>query len=171
MNCRCVCRPLIPTVTEEETEAGIEEILQEVEENGIMPLTRKMESGMERRTENQGEFAHLQIPMQERYVDRLCKKHDLDISGITIKIQRDPAWLNTAFAGMADPKNIGRIDLLPNAFIDEEQLIRTVIHEGAHVKQYKKYGSRYVQENRRRMEMVAERYENLFYNIVRRRKK
>ena len=92
---------------------------------------------MERRTENQGVFAHLQVPMQERYVDRLCKDYGLDISGLTIKIQRDPAWLTTAFAGTADPKDIGRIDLLPNAFLDEEQLIRTIIHEGAHVKQYK----------------------------------
>lgn len=31
-----VCRPLIPTLTEEETEADIEEILQKVERNGIM---------------------------------------------------------------------------------------------------------------------------------------
>ena len=35
VNCRCVCRPLIPTLTEEETEQGIEEILQEVGDSAI----------------------------------------------------------------------------------------------------------------------------------------
>ena len=32
VNCRCVCRPLIPTLSEEETEAGIEEIFEELGE-------------------------------------------------------------------------------------------------------------------------------------------
>ena len=36
VNCYCVCRPLVPTLSEEETEQGIEEILKEVEGNGIM---------------------------------------------------------------------------------------------------------------------------------------
>ena len=180
VNCHCVCRPVVPAFGQEDRG---EQIFGEVEgenllsqgtngkKDDIIALTRTVESSMERRTENQGEFAHLQVPMQERYVDRLCNGYGLDISDLTIKIQRDPAWLSTAFAGMADPKNIGRIDLLPNAFIDEEQLIRTIIHEGAHVKQYKKYGARYVQNNRRRMETVAERYEDLFYNIVKRRRR
>jgi hypothetical protein len=32
VNCYCVCRPVIPQLSEEETEQGIEEILQEVGE-------------------------------------------------------------------------------------------------------------------------------------------
>ena len=39
--------------------------------------------------------------------------------------------------GLTDYNDIGRIDLFPNAFSDEEQLIRTVIHEECHVKQLK----------------------------------
>ena len=39
MNCRCVCRLLIPTLTEEETEAGIEEILKEVGDSAIQDYT------------------------------------------------------------------------------------------------------------------------------------
>ena len=35
VNCRCVCRPLIPMLSEEETEAGIEEILKEVGDSAI----------------------------------------------------------------------------------------------------------------------------------------
>lgn len=38
---------------------------------------------------------------------------------------------------MTDYKNIGRIDLLPNAFLNEEQLVRTLIHEKCHVMQLK----------------------------------
>jgi len=57
----------------------------------------------------------------------------------------------------------------PRAFENEEELIRTVIHERLHVKQLLKYGKEYVQENRAYMERVAERGEDFFYRIVRRR--
>ncbi len=59
------------------------------------------------------------------------------------------------FAKIAAPEDIGRIDLLPKAFVDEEQLLRTVIHEGCHVKQFKKYGSSYVQENQMLIKKIA----------------
>ena len=42
VNCYCVCRPLIPQLSEEETEAGIEEILQEV--GDPLPETPKAET-------------------------------------------------------------------------------------------------------------------------------
>lgn len=41
---------------------------------------------------------------------------------------------------MTDYFNVGRIDLTPHAFANEEELLRTIIHEGCHVKQLKKYG-------------------------------
>ena len=66
-------------------------------------------------------------------------------------------------------ENVGRIDLTPRAFENEEELIRTVIHERLHVKQLLKYGKEYVQENRPYMEKVAERGEEFFYRIVKRR--
>ena len=80
-----------------------------------------------------------------------------------------PQPLRFPIAGSAAPEDIGRIDLLPIAFINEEELLRTVIHEGCHVKQFKKYGATYVQENRILMERVAKRYENFFLRIVKRR--
>ena len=104
--------------------------------------------------------------MQKRAVEQICRKYGVDIAGLTIKIQRSEELLRYPYAGSAAPEDVGRIDLLPRAFANEEQLLRTVIHEGCHVKQFKKYGSIYVQENRIPMERVAERYEDFFLKIV-----
>lgn len=119
---------------------------------------------------NNGAFSHLKIPMQLRAVKQLCHKYGVDISGLKIKIQRDEDWLRSFYVGAADPRDVGRVDLFPKAFVNEEQLLRTVIHEGCHVKQFKKYGSVYVQENRATMEKIAYRYEDFFYRIVARRR-
>ena len=118
---------------------------------------------------NNGAFSHLKIPMQLRAVKQLCRKYGIDISGLQIKIQRTEELLRLALADSAAPEDIGRIDLFPNAFADEEQLLRTVIHEGCHVKQFRKYGSAYVQENVIFMERVASRYEEFYLRIVRRK--
>ena len=118
---------------------------------------------------NRGVFAHLEVPMQKRAVVQICRKYGVDISRLKIKIQRDEELLKFFIAGSAAPEDIGRIDLLPLAFTNEEKILRTVIHEGCHVKQFKKYGSTYVQENRILMERVAKRYENFFLKIVQRR--
>ena len=100
---------------------------------------------------------------------QICKRYGVDISEIRIKIQRDEEMLCFLIAGSAAPEDIGRIDLFPNAFANEEEILRTVIHEGCHVKQFKKYGSIYVQENRLLMERIAKRYEDFFLRIVKRR--
>ena len=126
-------------------------------------------AGMERRTSNVGAFAHLEIPLQKRAVTSICRKYGVDISFLKIKIQRDEELLKLPFAGIAAPEDIGRIDLLPKAFVDEEQLLRTVIHEGCHVKQFKKYGSSYVQENQMLMEKIAYRYEDFFFKMIKKR--
>ena len=107
--------------------------------------------------------------MQKRAVVQICREYGVDISGLKIKIQRDEELLKFFIAGSAAPEDIGRIDLLPIAFTNEEEMLRTVIHESCHVKQFKKYGSAYVQENRILMERVAKRYENFFLKIVQRR--
>lgn len=186
VNCHCVCRPVIPGVGEGEKPDMVEpekegagqkieqwfENLQGTNErkDDIIPLARKMESGMERRTENQGVFAHLEIPMQMKSVKQICRDYGVSLAGLDIHIQRDPHLLDFDFAGLAAPERIGRIDLLPNAFQNVEQLLRTVIHEGAHVRQFRKYGKKYVMDEHILMEKVARRYENFFYGIVRRRR-
>ena len=126
---------------------------------------------MERKKSNIGNFANLEIPMQKRAVKRICNEYGLDISELTIKIARDENLIKLAFAGSADYDNIGRIDLFPNAFIDKEQLVRTIIHEKAHVKQLKKYGKQFAETHIDIMEKTAERFEDLFYNLLSQRRR
>ena len=127
--------------------------------------------GLQRRTANQGIFSHLKIPMQKKAVVQICRKYDVDITGLRIKIQRGEEWLSAKYQymGMTDYYDVGRIDLTPHAFANEEQLIRTIIHEGCHVKQLRKYGREYAQENIVQMEKTAERYEKFYWRIARQR--
>ena len=110
--------------------------------------------------------AFLEVPMQKKAVKQICQKYGVDISFLRIKIQRDENLLRFGIAGVAAPEDVGRIDLLPSAFVNEEQLLRTVLHEGCHVKQFKKYGSLYVQENQLIMEKIVYRYEDFFLKII-----
>ena len=74
--------------------------------------------------------------------------------------------------GCTDYDNIGRIDLFPNAFIDEEQLMRTLVHEKCHVQQLKEYGKKYVlQENLNEMEKEAYSFEKEWYELNKKVKK
>lgn len=106
---------------------------------------------------------------KKRTVDRIAKKYGITISDLQIKIQRDEEHLRRPMMGCADYDNIGRIDLFPNSFKNEEALIRTLIHERCHVLQLRKYGKKYTQEHINKMEEVAYKFEDFWYNIVRKR--
>lgn len=134
-------------------------------ENDIMELQRKAE----RKTANTGSFAELQIPLQKREVLRLAKQYGVDMRGITVKIQRSEKLLALPLTGSTDYKNIGRIDLFPRAFENEEQLMRTLIHEKCHVKQPKKHGAAYAQKNLDQMERQAYRFESFWYQKLRKK--
>ena len=124
-----------------------------------------------RRNYNLGSFSQLEMPMQKRVVLQIARKYNFDVSGLTFKIQRNEKLLALPIVGDADPKNIGRIDLLPKAFANEKELIQTMLHESAHVRQFKKYGSEYTQNNRQYMEQIAYRYEKFWYKILAKRRK
>ncbi len=64
--------------------------------------------------------------MQKRNVLSVCKKYGIDTKGITFKIQRSEDLLEFYAYGSTDYDNIGRIDLFPRAFTNEEQLLRTI---------------------------------------------
>ena len=134
-------------------------------ENDIMELQRKAE----RKTANTGSFAELQIPLQKREVLRLAKQYGVDMCGITVKIQRSEKLLALPLTGSTDYKNIGRIDLFPRAFENEEQLMRTLSHEKCHVKQLKKHGAAYAQKNLDQMERQAYRFESFWYQKLRKK--
>lgn len=139
--------------------------VENAEENAIMELQRKAE----RKTANTGSFAELQIPLQKREVLRLAKQYGVDMRGITVKIQRSEKLLALPLTGSTDYKNIGRIDLFPRAFENEEQLMRTLIHEKCHVKQLKKHGAAYAQKNLNQMEWQAYRFESFWYQKLRKK--
>ena len=130
---------------------------------------KNLNGDIHRKNVNIGVFSHLKVTMQIRTVKRLCNKYFLKLEGITIKIQRNAELLSLPITGIADYNDIGRIDLTPNAFINEEELIKTILHESSHVKQLRKYGKNYVQENLLYMEQVAYRYEQFYYGLLKRR--
>ena len=133
--------------------------------SGGMELNREVK----RRESNIGAFKNLEIPMQKRSVLSVARKYNISTEGLTFKIQRSEKLLALPFYGSTDYDHIGRIDLFPNAFINEEQLVRTIIHEKCHIKQLNKYGKAYAIENLDLMEKQAERFENLYYSILRKR--
>ena len=122
-----------------------------------------------RRAQNVGAFEKLQVPMQKRAVERLAKKYSVKIDDLSIRIQREEAMLDMPYLGATDYNNIGRIDLFPNAFTDEETLLRTIIHERCHVLQLRKYGEKYTQKHINEMEDMAYKFEDFWYNVVRKR--
>lgn len=132
--------------------------------NGPVPKPKRKEV-------NSGKFSDLAIPMQKRYVGRVAARYGVKIKDLTIKIQRDESLKQLLFCGSTDYDNVGRIDLFPNAFQDEETLVKTIIHERCHVLQLKKYGKKYTQNNLARMEEEAYKFEKFWYNIVRKRVK
>ena len=89
------------------------------------------------------------------YGTDLADRYGIDLSDVKLKIQRDEDWLRSPVTGRTDQKTIGRIDLMPNAFRDEETLIRTLVHEKVHVKQLQRYGADYVSEHLDAMETEA----------------
>lgn len=138
----------------------------------LLTDTRKdgiIKESMNRRNKNIGEFSELKIPMQKKAILNVCKKYNVETSSLRFKIQRDEKMLSMPFYGSTDYDDIGRIDLFPNAFTDEEQLIRTIIHEKCHVKQLKKHGKKYAQEHLQEMEKQAYRLESLYYHILKKR--
>lgn len=119
-----------------------------------------------RRDSNTGVFKNLKIPMQKRKVLQIAKRYDIDMRGITLKIQRSEKLLSLNIVGSTDYHSIGRIDLFPNAFIDEETLVRTLIHELEHVKQLRKYGKKYTQDHLFEMETEAYLAEDVFLSKI-----
>lgn len=129
-------------------------------ENSGIILARNLN----RKSSNIGAFSNLSVTMQKKEVKRICEKYGLNVKGLTFKIQRSEHLLNSSYYGSADYDNIGRIDLFPNAFQNEEELIKTVIHERCHVEQLKRYGKKYCLDHLADMEAEARQIEEETFN-------
>ena len=141
--------------------------LKTEEDSGTIILKR----AIGRKEKNTGVFQNLQIPMQKREVLAIARKYAVNMTGITIKIQRSESLLALPITGDADTADIGRIDLFPNAFADEETLVRTLLHEKTHVAQLKKYGKQTVQNRLAYMERQAYRLESIAYHVLKKKVK
>lgn len=122
---------------------------------------------LERRKKNTPDFSGFKVLMKMKSVKEICRKYDLKTHEISYKIQLDKGSIRGGYYGSSDPRYIGRVDLFPNAFRDEDELLKTIIHENCHVLQFKKYGSIYVQHHMDRMEVVARRFESFFFYVKR----
>ncbi len=170
--CRSGYEVVIP---EDWIEKKLEEISKQNIDKGVDSPDKEGYNGLNRhlnrKDRNIGVFKNLEIPMQKRQVKKIANKYGIDLKGITIKIQRSEGLLKTTFAGSTDYLNVGRIDLFPNAFMNEEQLIRTLVHEKVHVEQLKKYGFAYTQKHLSEMEVEAYRIESEFIKNIKRKGK
>lgn len=122
-----------------------------------------------RKETNAGKYKDLEVPMQKRYIEKNASKYGLNLQDMSIKIQRDEGLIGLPLCGSTDYDSIGRIDLFPSAFKDEETLVKTIIHERCHVLQLRKHGKDYCQNHIDKMEKEAYRFEDFWYNVVRKR--
>lgn len=147
------------------------EQMERVYQDGLGRVTSGPAAKPKRKEANTGGLKNLKIPVQKRYVTKIASKYGVNISDLNIHIQHKEEFVKLFYCGSTDYKSIGRIDLFPNAFRDEETLIRTIIHERCHVLQLKKYGEEFTQLHLDKMEEEAYKFEEFWYNIVRRRVK
>lgn len=146
--------------------------------NKVNAFNRSMEAGKEteaslglyRRTANLGDFSHLEVPMQLREVKRLAEQAGIGLNGVKVKIIRDAEMIRLPHAGWANP-NGKEIQLYPNAFINEEQLVKTLAHERTHLFQVKIYGEAKDIPMLDKFEEGAYGIENVFWNYFNRRDK
>ncbi|MEK3789131.1 RHS repeat-associated core domain-containing protein [Paenibacillus sp. FSL K6-1230] len=123
-----------------------------------------------RRTANVGEFNHLKVPMQMREVKRLAEQAGVGLDGVKIKIVRDTEMLRLPQAGWANP-NGKEIQLYPNAFINEMELVKTLAHERTHIFQVRIYGEANDIPTLNKFEEGAYGIEDTFWDYFNRRGK
>lgn len=92
--------------------------------------------GLYRRGTNPEPFSML-LPMQLRTVKRYARQAEIGLSGIKIKIVREPYYIGKNTYGLAKGRTIW---LFPDAFKSEKDLVKTLGHERTHIYQYSIFG-------------------------------
>ena len=121
---------------------------------------------MFRREKNIGAFSELEVPMQLREVKRIAKDAGIGLDGIKVRIIRDSEMLKRPFTGYTHPKG-NMIDLYPNAFMNEEMLVKTLGHERMHVYQTKTFGAATDSVVLKTFEDAAYASENMWWDYYR----
>lgn len=104
-------------------------------------LNKNRANTLHRRGSIKGEFSNYAIPLKKSSVRSIAKKYNIDLRSIKkLVIARDKELIGAGFFGSAPVDKVGDIFLYPDSFKDEETLIRTLLHEMEHLRQYSEYG-------------------------------
>ncbi|ASJ57517.1 hypothetical protein BP422_11745 [Brevibacillus formosus] len=108
--------------------------------------------------------------MQLKEVKRIAEQAGVGLDGVKLNIIRDPDMLQFPYAGWANP-NGKEIQLYPNAFTNEEQLVKTLAHERTHIFQVRLYGQATDDKMLRLFEDGAYDIEDTFWDYFRKKGK
>ena len=168
--CRCSTYPVVEmnhVVDKLKTGKTDNDELNSSNERSIIEL-----GAMYKKSPYRGIYINATIPRKLSAIRRLIHDAGISLEGIKIKLESDESWLGSGMLARADGQHIGRVDLLPDAFfLSEEEFLKTIVHEREHVRQYRKYGARFVQNNMLRFEREAVEAENKWVAEYRKRKK
>ena len=183
-NCRCTTRTVEKDGIEAEPrqmrvknpETGKEELISEMSyskweswKKGLENSANGATMALYRRNKNPGVFSVLPERMSKKHIRQLANEYDIDLKGLTLKIDTNEDLLRVFFTGRADPENVGGITFFPNAFRSREELLRTLFHEKIHVRQFREHGVDYVQAHRAEFERLAYEEENKFIDDLKKR--
>ena len=129
---------------------------------GIENSGKSSTMDLNRNKENTGVFSGLPERMSKKHIREIAKEYDVNLSGLTLNIDRNEDLLRLVYTGRADTETIGGITFFPNAFTSKEELLRTLYHEKIHVEQFKEHGVEFVQNNREHFEDLAYEAEEKF---------
>lgn len=108
-----------------------------------------------RKEQNTGVFSKYEEVMSKKHVRGVVAEMGLDPADVHYKIDRDEEKMNTGYFGFTsdDGKNIV---LFPDAFVNREQLVKTIGHENIHLKQVRENGKvKSIEDLRKREEEAA----------------
>lgn len=103
-------------------------------ENGLENRTQPSYNGLDRRTTNTGAFRSLGEVMELRNVRDVIRKTESDYSGAKVVIERDENMLGTGFCAVTMDDG-SAVVFFPDSFANREQLVKSVVHEGVHLRQ------------------------------------
>ena len=92
--------------------------------------------------------------MSSKHVRGVVAEMGLDPKDVKYKINRDKEMIGTNYMGQTSDDG-SSITLFPDAFINREQLVKTIGHENIHLKQVRKNGKVKTIEELRQREKEA----------------
>ena len=143
--CLCVQYQVVPELDEVAdrlarwVDGGADEALDEAfgawrAENGLAGNRVTSYNGFARRTQNIGAFSGLSEIMELKNVRDVIKKTDADYSGVKLVIERNEEMIGYGYYAVTMDDG-SAVHFFPDAFGSREQLVKTVAHEGEHLRQ------------------------------------